>query len=539
MISVARPQPHSGVTRAIGRHSFKIIAALALGIVGALAYTAIAPVYYGSEAKIFVRIGRESVSLDPTATTGQTVSVQDSRENELNSILEVLTSRAILEGVVDDLGPSVILGRDGKRDPIAEVDLADASHNPTQAAPTIMQKLNPLTDYSRRDDAIQRLSKRLTVTNPKKSDVITIFCEGQSPDITRQIVEKVIELARDAHTRVNRIAGSQDFFAEQTNAERTQLNSLETKLRDLKDRSGIASLQQQRELHLKQIGELQQELLRTDRTLQAAGVQNTALQNRLSKQPATVITSETTGMPVTAASAMRGQFYTLQIREQELASRLTDLNPQLVQLRAQLAQAEATLRDEKTFPQIIKGENKTYKDLEMATYTGEAGLQSLRTQQQALTSQLADARESLKSMNDVERQFAGLDRDLDVSRLKYRRYAENLEQARIDQALASQRISNINILQQPTVSYTPIRPRAMFNLSIGLGLGLVLAAAIVALSEQRRRDRMNAQAENYSTHGSQGMEDSHGNGAGRFHGDFQTTGSNADTSARRIVYHAK
>src|SRR5688500_7839770 len=41
----------------------------------------LAPKTYRSEAKLFVRVGRESVTLDPTATTGQMISVYESREN--------------------------------------------------------------------------------------------------------------------------------------------------------------------------------------------------------------------------------------------------------------------------------------------------------------------------------------------------------------------------------------------------------------------------------------------------------------------------
>jgi uncharacterized protein involved in exopolysaccharide biosynthesis len=258
MIRSASPDPSPSVPPAVTRHLGKVFVVLMLCVGGAAAYTAVSPVRFGSEAKIFVRLGRESVSLDPTATTGQTVNVQDLRENELNSVFEMLCSRMILEGIVDDLGPSAILGTD--RDP---TDSADATGTP----PTPLQKLNPLTSYSRRDEAIQELGKRLSVTNAKKSSVITIFCEQQTPELARSVVQKVIDLARDAHTRVNRIAGSLDFFTQQTEQERGRLTKLQTQLRDLKDRSGIASLDQQREIHLRQIGALDEQLQRVDRSL--------------------------------------------------------------------------------------------------------------------------------------------------------------------------------------------------------------------------------------------------------------------------------
>ncbi len=504
MISEYRPEPPSSLSRAVRRHFGKVVVACVVCVGAAAAYTALAPMYYGSEAKIFVRLGHESVALDPTATTtGQTVSVQDLRETELNSVFEMLTSRMILEGIVDHFGPAFVLGTNDPQ----ELPLRD---------PTLLDKLNPLTTYSRRDEAIQTLAKRLSVTNAKKSDVITIFCEGQTPESASAIVQQAIDLARDSHTRVNRIAGSLDFFTEQTAAEQKRLIGLEDQLRELKDRTGVSSLDQQREIRLKQVGELEQEINRSNCATPASEAQRRVLQARLGQQDPMVVTSETTGQVLTAPSRMREQLYALQIKKHEMESNFTEAHPLMVLLNAQVAQAQATLNREATSPEVTKGQNKTYKDLELAIVNNEASTASLRAEQESLTRQLADARRSLKDINGVETQLARLDREIELSRAKYRRYADNSEQARIEQALAAERISNINVLQQPTMSFTPVRPRTVFNLSIGLGLGLVSAAALVALSESRRHSRKSS---NGATHMENGASD--GN------------------SFRRIVYQAQ
>ena len=67
---------------------------------------------YRSQAQLLVRLGRENVAIDPTATVGQTpaVSIPQSMENEINSAVVLLKSRVIVEKVVDSLGPRVILG---------------------------------------------------------------------------------------------------------------------------------------------------------------------------------------------------------------------------------------------------------------------------------------------------------------------------------------------------------------------------------------------------------------------------------------------
>ena len=66
-----------------GTASFLVVMSLACG--AAMVW----PRTYQSEARIHVRLGRETVHLDPTATTGQTVQLADSRERDmaLNLIL--------------------------------------------------------------------------------------------------------------------------------------------------------------------------------------------------------------------------------------------------------------------------------------------------------------------------------------------------------------------------------------------------------------------------------------------------------------------
>ena len=52
---------------------------------------------YESKAKLLVRLGRESVSIDPTATTGEFMNVNQSRESEINSELDCSESSTTLE----------------------------------------------------------------------------------------------------------------------------------------------------------------------------------------------------------------------------------------------------------------------------------------------------------------------------------------------------------------------------------------------------------------------------------------------------------
>src|SRR5262245_18285091 len=87
--------------RILFRHRRKM--AVFAGATLALTLLAIAllPRSYRSEAKLFIRVGRESVGLDPTATTGETIMLQKTQVDEVNSAVNLLTSREVLRQAVE------------------------------------------------------------------------------------------------------------------------------------------------------------------------------------------------------------------------------------------------------------------------------------------------------------------------------------------------------------------------------------------------------------------------------------------------------
>ena len=92
--------------RVVFRHKRKVMVYIATVMLTAWVALVFWPRSYESVAKLMIRVGRESVSLDPTATTSETLMLQKSQEEEINSALDVLSSRHLAEKVVDNLGPS-------------------------------------------------------------------------------------------------------------------------------------------------------------------------------------------------------------------------------------------------------------------------------------------------------------------------------------------------------------------------------------------------------------------------------------------------
>lgn len=440
-----------------------------------VAVTFLAPRKYTSEAKLFVRLGRESVAMDPTATaaTDPVVMVHESREYEINSVLEMLKSRTVLENVVAGVGPLVVLGT------------PDDDPTKTHTA-GLLAAIDPFKPHSVDDEALKHLNEHLEMEVVKKSNIISLAYEADSPDLAQQVLQNLLTHAHNAHVRVNRTDGSHDFFVTQAAQLHDKVTGLETELRDKKNEWDIASLEDQRALMLGRISNLHTSLMQTEATLKAATAEAEAHKKMLETIPAQIKAAEVSNMPNSAVSSMREQLFAAQVREKEILSRFTKQHPQAIAVAEQIAALEDVISQEPLTPQIALEPNENHQEISLALLKGASSVASLEAHAKAVREQLQEARKELADFNNKEAEFSRLERDLEIETANYKRYAESVEQARIDRELMMSNISNLNVLQAPTFSVTPTSPRRKLNLAIGLVVALASSAGVGLLLEQRR-----------------------------------------------------
>ncbi len=481
--------------RVFFRHRRAVVSTFAIVMTATALYVLFAPRQYRSEAKLFVRLGRENLGLDATTTLGQappTTSVPVSREEEINTVVAILGSRGLLEKVVDTIGAETIL--DPISHPLQETAAAKAKPQPADAEPAAetdskgavtvaLEQLGIKSPLSARDKAVAQLRKNVGIEATKKSNVIVLSHDGPSPKVSQQIVSKLIDFYLDEHVRMNRTPRAHQFLKEQASALRTQLAGEEDQLRSLKNSTGLASPTEQRQNLVLRMGRLEEELKTTEASAVAARAEINDLKDRLGKMSPTQVLGSAAGFPNFAADGMRQQLYTLQLKEKDLTTRVTDEHVELKFVRDQIASAKKVLDGvDPSRTQTTVGPNKNYEDLRLTQLRQEATLASLDAKATALKTQLGDTRREMRTLNDNEMKIAQVQRDIQILDVSYRKYADSLEQARIDESLERERISNINIAEAPTLNPEPVRPRALLTLVMGFlgGLfgGLCLALAI-------------------------------------------------------------
>jgi uncharacterized protein involved in exopolysaccharide biosynthesis len=467
------------VIRIFFRHKRKMLVffctMMALVVLGLIVY----PRSYRSDARLFVRIGKESVGLDPTATVNETVSVNDSRETEINSAVEILRSRVLLEDVVARLGAAEVLrtSQSGGKSWRSILSV------PVDAFRTYLNG-----KISSEECAVNRLEKCISVTAGRKSNVIALSCRSDDPAHAQRILGAYLECYLDRHVKANRTPGSYEFFVDQSKLLSEQLQKVNEELRDAKNKITLVSIEGQQQNVQTQASSIEAAMLENERALAHSEAKVAFLKKSLEELPQELLAEQTAGYPNVAADAMRNELYKLQIQEKEASSRFTSLHPTVIALRRQVADTRKILDEQEgSRSQTTRRLSPVHQSVQTELVSVQALSAAQRAEAQSLKDQYDTVRSRIQTLNDNEFRITELTRKAELIEASYRSYISNREQARIDQALALGRISNVNIVQPPSFIAKPSSPRNLLTLLAGTvlaTLGTVLLAFVAEYLDQ-------------------------------------------------------
>ena len=465
------------------RHKWKMIIFFLAVMVPVTLGTFLVAETYRAEAKILVKIGRENVTLDPTATIGQVIQPSQTRESEINSEVDIFKSRELAQKTVEHVGVGKFVnppedenpanGSSGAKTPGWKRALKKNGQAAIGAAVGFLENIGIIFPLDDREKAVLGLMKRLNIETQKNINTLSLAYDAESAKFAKTVLSQLIEFYLDKHMAAYRTPGSYGFFDQQSGDLRAQLAKTEDELKSLKNRTGVASLDEQRKIILTRIGTLQQESETSLADLAASRAKVAELEQKLAGVSPTLVTQETKSSSVHGVELMRPRLYELRLKEQELLSKYAETSIPVKEVRRQITEAEALLaKEDPTRTDVITGINTTHQQLHLALLTETANLSSLEAKSRVVDRQLEDARRDAQGINETEVQMLSLQRELALQDFKYRKYAESREQARIDQALETNKISNISVVQEPTASLKPVKPRKALNLALGFFLGI-------------------------------------------------------------------
>jgi polysaccharide biosynthesis protein PslE len=462
------------VLRILFRHKWKMATVFTGTMILAVVAVLVLPRSYTSSANLFMRLGKESVGLDPTATVHRVLDVERSRDNEINSEVEILKSRVLLEDVVEKLGPDYILHTSDEQ--------AGRLSSMVQAAASVVRGLlyGRITPTER---AVEKLEELVIVIPPRKSNIIQVRASGRSPEQAQKILQCYMDAFVDRHVKANRTDGSYEFFVDQSQHLLAELEAATAELRDAKNSTTLVSIEGEKQNVQTQATSIESAILQNERALAHSDARIAALRKALKELPPE-LNAETARAPNASADAMRSQLYTLQIQEKDASARFTSLHPQVIALRRQVAETKKILDEQEEVRSTTTSRlSSVHLGAQTDLMAAEALAAAQRAEANSLKEQFDAVRSKIHTLNDNEIRITDLTRKTQLLDASYRTYVTNREQARIDQELATGRISNVNVVQPATLVAKPSNPRVPLILLGGLLLASVGAVCVAFAAE--------------------------------------------------------
>ena len=484
-------------------HKRLIIGCTLLGILAGWVALLVWPRSYVSEAKMMIRVGRESVSLDPTATTSETLMLQKTEEAEIVSALSVLSSRQVAATVVDQLGADAILNGE-----LAEADPRESDANSSGSTTRLLKRaaaqgselfseaLHTALAYtgvkdgiSNHELAIRKIESSVSIHSPKRSTVIVVEGRSKTPAMAQAIVRQVTDSFLKEHLDAAHTPGSYAFFQEQCREAEEQLSELVAQRADYMQQHDIVSIDANRAMLQERLSAIDRELMVASGELEQASSEVEELQSRFEEISDEVVASKVAATDGTW-SGMRQRIYELEIAERELAAASTSRHPRLISLRKQLEGAKEILADmrservdESTTPNPVK--THLHEDLQRQ----QVRVFGLRPLIEQKLQQREEVQEQAKVLLQRERELTKTDRDIKLMEASLQLLREKQEQARVIDELHKEKISNVHVFQPATFVERAVSPKkkplaagfVFLGLMTGLGLSLLKQNASTTL----------------------------------------------------------
>ncbi len=473
------------------RHILKIVGIPLFTAAVGIAVILFFPRSYSSEAKLFLQVGRESIGLDPTATTGQTLNFQQSnRDNEVKSALDVLRSRSVVEKVVDRVGPKIILK--GK-------EVSDAPGNPLAewiqgTLGSVVKLLKSIDPISEREEAAVKLEKKLRVTAERNSTVLVVTYQTKSPQVAQKVVDAIVAVYQEEHQRIHRNKASGEFFSEQMELLKSQLDEAQDALKEAKNRMEVVSILARKESLENQLQKLDLDRFSVEQDRDSVRSRLGEMARQLSVIPERELTAKKQ-IPNEGKDLLRKELYINEMKLMDMRARRTEDHPDVVALQRQIDEARKALdtqaagRDE-----ITDDVNPIYRAVALEFQQQSNVLASHEARLKSVLSQRKTVLTAANELNQHEVELDRLERKEKLARDKFFQYANSLEQVRIDTALAASRISSVSVVQEPTFQEKPVSPSKLLVVLACVALSFGGVAASILLSE-KLDDRFRTESE--------------------------------------------
>ena len=425
---------------------------------------------YEATSQVLVKVGRENLYVSQVPSSGSPSPVINlNPEDQINPEIEILRSRSLAEEVVKSLGPTVIY--------------KDLNEKRRRILSGFLLRARP--HQSPVKEAVLNFQRALKVEGVTKASVIKVGFRHKDPQMAATVVNTLVSFYLDRHLQVHKNPQTYKFFKEQSEILENKLRGAEGKLQAFKKQHNITSLSEERSLLLKQAVDLSASLNQTLIQEVETETRIRELSQQLAVTPKTIPQGEEIDHNPYLISSLEARLVELELKEKELITKRTEKSRLVQNVRNEINMVRQKLAEQETkrYGKSRYGLSATHQRLQDEVLHNEAELKVLRAKKQTQSSHLDYYQSKLQKLNLIEVEFRELQQKVEVDRGNYRLYLTKFEESRISDAMDTEKIVNISLIEAAQPPLKPVSPKVMLNMVLGVLLGGFASLGLAFLRE--------------------------------------------------------
>lgn len=439
------------------KHRAAVVAVLVSTVCAVGVWTFLSPPIFEVSAAILVKNSRGVIPITPTASPQ--VFVNPVREEDLNSEIEILRSRRLIEETLQTLQIDADWRPPGLLDGLT---VAGFMLTQPPQVPTV-------------DELTLHLMENIKIESVQTSNVVTLAYRSGNADFAVDVLQGILDRYLDTRGRVFQPPQAVAFFDEQTQTAEQRLRRAEERLQQYIEGVGISMpFEPQKVEVLQTLSQFQRQLAEARVALRADEGALRAVETQMSQEPRRLPSAHRDNLDPTTEQ-IRTSLIALELERDELMQefgprnrKIRDLDAQLQLTRRRLNEAEAAVGE------LNRTElNTVHQDLRSRWLEQEAAVSGGQARYASLLEKVSDFETALSVLNEKGFEFERLKRELVSAEAEYLLYRQKHEEARISTAMNQQQMVDVSIVRQPMRPFNPVAPRKKLNMVLALVVGSI------------------------------------------------------------------
>lgn len=418
-------------------------------LLGTLLTVLFMPAEYKAQTNILVK--RERV--DPVVSPEQTTQLQirdEISEEELNSEIALIESDDVLRQTVISCG---------------------------------LQHRSSLSSYlpwhpsegAKVAKAMLRLKSKLKIDAIRKSNLISISYTSTDPKQAAEVLTALENAYIEKHLQVYRAPGQFQFFEQETERYRKDLENAEDQLRQFAKGQGGVDPKLARDMALQKLNDFNANLQQTRADLAATGEKIQDLQKQEGTTPNRLTTQVKEQDDANVLQQLKSTLLTLELKRTELLTKYQPSYRLVQEVDKEIADTRVSIASEEGKPlkEEVTDQNPTYAWIGTELARAKSDYSSLKAREASLQAIVNVYQQNTLQLEEKDLAQQDLTRNAKTDEDNYLLYLHKREEARMTDALDTQHILNVAVAEAPSVPSLPTDDRWLYGL-----VGTLLAATV-------------------------------------------------------------